>query len=230
VQSGADPEHVVVLLNGIDPGAFTRDPSAGARVRQALGIASHALVVGAVGRLEPQKRFDILLLAFNVLRRARPEARLLIVGDGSLRSVLEAQAEALGLDDTCRFLGHRGDIVALHSAFDVFVQSSDYEGTPNAVLEAMAMETPLVATGVGGTSELATHDVHALIVAPGDPVGLANAMETVLADPGAARRRALAARPRGERHLSVAGRTRALEGLYDRLVGTRVRVAGVRSA
>ena len=97
------------------------------------------VVIGAVGRLEQQKRFDLLLEAFAPLARVRPSLRLVIVGDGSLRGELDAQRAALGLTDSCILLGHRLDIADLHHAFDLFVQSSEYEGTPNAVLEAMAM-------------------------------------------------------------------------------------------
>ena len=112
---------------------------------------------------EQQKRFDLLLEAVASLRTARPGIRLVIAGDGSLRDRLERLAVRLGISDICQFLGHRVDVAALHDVFDVFVQSSDYEGTPNAVLEAMAMETALVATDVGGTSELAVPGVHALV-------------------------------------------------------------------
>jgi glycosyltransferase involved in cell wall biosynthesis len=118
----------------------------------------------------------------------------------------------------CQFLGHRLDVADLHDAFDLCVQSSEYEGTPNAVLEALAMETPLVATDVGGTRELAFPDVHALIVPPRDTSALRSAMAAVLADPAAAERRATAGRARVEHDLSFAERTRRLENIYDALM------------
>jgi glycosyltransferase involved in cell wall biosynthesis len=209
---------VTVLLNGIDPEAFRADPRRRDRLRKELGFGQDDQVIGAVGRLEEQKRFDLLIDAFARLRSGWPGARLLITGDGSLRSRLEARAATLGLGAACRFLGHRHDIAALHDAFDLFVQSSEYEGTPNAVLEAMAMETPLVATDVGGTRELAFPDVHALVVPLHDTVALRDAMAAVLADPAAARARAVAARARVEHELSFAERTRRLERIYDDLM------------
>ena len=108
----------------------------------------------------------------------------------------------LGLQASCRLLGHRNDIIALHHAFDVFVQSSEREGTPNAVLEAMALETPAVATDVGGTSELMTDGIHGLLVPRHDVRALQDAIARTLADPGAARTRATAARARIESDLS----------------------------
>ena len=223
VRTGVTPDAVTVLLNGIDPGAFRLDAERKARIRRELGVADDVLLVGAVGRLEPQKRFDLLLDAIAGVRRDRRHVQLAIVGDGSLRAPLEAQAARLGLVDACLFLGQRLDIPALHDAFDLFVQSSEYEGTPNAVLEAMAMETPLVATDVGGTRELAADGVHGLIVAPHDTGALTAAIHAAIADPASARTRAAAARARIEGELSFARRTRKLEDIYSDLMATRDR-------
>jgi glycosyltransferase involved in cell wall biosynthesis len=148
--------------------------------------------------------------------------RLVIAGDGSLRADLERRAALGGLNGNCRFLGHRQDIADLHCAFDLFVQSSEYEGTPNAVLEAMAMETPLVATDVGGTRELAIPGVHGLIVPRPEARLLGSAIEQALADPGGTESRTAAARRRVETELSFDSRTRRLEGIYRELMASRV--------
>jgi glycosyltransferase involved in cell wall biosynthesis len=103
----------------------------------------------------------------------------------------------------------------------VYVQSSDYEGTPNTVLEAMAMETPVVATDAGGTRELAAHDVHALIVPPGNVPALQAAIRRVIAQPDATAARARAARQRIETDLSFQTRTRRLEDVYAILHASR---------
>jgi L-malate glycosyltransferase len=118
-------------------------------------------------------------------------------------------------------LGHRADVVRLHHAFDVFVQSSDSEGTPNAVLEAMALETPVVATDAGGTRDIVAHDVHGLIVACGDAAALARAIERTMTDRQATLARVAAARARIERELSFERRTRDLEAIYEQLVAKR---------
>ena len=216
---GARADGITVLLNTIDPDAFRRSAGRRGAIRAALGWTDEDVVIGAVGRLERQKRFDLLLEAFAQLIIGHPRMKLAIAGDGSLRDELAAQARRLGVTDRCLFLGHHTDIAALHHAFDVFVQSSEYEGTSNAVLEAMAMETPLVATDVGGTRELAADGVHGLIVPSGDVPALTRAIVRTLDDPSAARMRALAARRRIEDDLSFAARTRRLEHIYEQLAG-----------
>jgi glycosyltransferase involved in cell wall biosynthesis len=221
VRRGLPAERAVVILNGIDPAAFRRTADGRPPARAALGYADDQIVIGAVGRLERQKRFDLLIEAFAPLAAGNPRLRLAIVGEGSLRSALEQCAESAGVMASCRLLGHRDDIVALHHAFDLFVQSSEYEGTPNAVLEAMAMETPIVATDVGGTRELAHNDEHALIVPPHDVGALGRAMAAAIDDPVSARRRAEAARRRVEDELSFDARTRRLERLYEELASER---------
>jgi len=221
VRCGSNPARVDVILNSIDPAAFVREPGRADAIRADLGYARGDVVIGAVGRAEPQKRFDLLIEAFSALAPAKPALRLAIVGDGSVRDALESQIAGLGLANRCRLLGHRTDIAAVHHAFDLFVQSSEYEGTPNAVLEAMAMETPLVATDVGGTSELARHGVEGLIVPPHDVPALCRAIEQILDDPEGARARVRAAHARVESDLSFETRTRRLESIYDTLARER---------
>jgi glycosyltransferase involved in cell wall biosynthesis len=219
VRSGADPARVTVILNAIDPALFRHDPAKRPVVRQSLGLADSDVVIGAVGRVERQKRFDLLLEAIAPLAATRPNLRVAIVGDGSLLPEIRALAATLGLANRCLFLGHRQDIADLHHAFDLFVQSSEYEGTPNAVLEAMAMETPLVATDVGGTGELAHAGIHGILIPSRDVGALRNAVSEALDDPRAARARAEAARRRIETDLSFAVRTRRLEQIYGEMVG-----------
>jgi glycosyltransferase involved in cell wall biosynthesis len=154
---GAAPDRVRVILNGIDHHAFQRDPALEQQIRAELGILPDDIVIGSIGRLEPQKRFDLLIEACAAARRQSPRLRLLIAGDGSLRHELEAVASRLLPAGACRLLGHRTDVVALHHAFDVYVQSSDYEGTPNAVLEAMALKRPS-SRDAGGTAEIVAAD------------------------------------------------------------------------
>ena len=218
VAHGASAHRVSVVLNGIDPTAFRRSLPRVEPIRLALAFSPTDVVIGAVGRIERQKRFDLLLEACAALAPQRPHLRLVIVGDGSLRADLEAHAQRLKIEGMCRFLGQRDDLVDLHHAFDVFVQSSEYEGTPNAVLEAMAMETPIIATDAGGTRELALPDEHALIVPLRDVSSLAAAIGAVVDHPASARARAAAARRRVETDLSFDARTRRVEAIYEELM------------
>lgn len=221
IGAGAGPDRVTTILNGIDPVLFRRDRAAGVRMRDALGLPADALVIGAVGRLEPQKRFDLLLEVFASMRLSVPHARLVIAGDGSLREPLAAQIGALGLSGQVTMTGHRSDVARLHDTFDLFVQSSDYEGTPNSVLEAMALESPIVATDVGGTRDIARPNLEALIVPPGNKSALADAIATALRDRAGMQARAAAARHRVETDLSFARRVAKVEAIYERLISER---------
>lgn len=221
IAAGARPERVTTVLNAIEPTSFKRDWTREGEIRAGLGLPAGAVVLGAVGRLEPQKRFDLLLDVFASLTSEFPALHLAIAGAGSRQSALASQVEALGLGDRAHLLGHRADIVELHHAFDIFVQSSDYEGTPNAVLEAMALETPVIATGVGGTHEIAHDGVHALIVPPQNPAALAAAIRRLASNPSEARLLAQAARARVETDLSFATRMARVEAIYDALMAER---------
>ncbi len=221
IAAGARPDRVTTVLNGIDHRAFRRNRMLQRTVRRALGIEALDIVVGGVGRLEPQKRFDLLIDAVAAVRGRRPNVRLLLAGDGSLQSALETQAErALG-PDGCVFLGQVAEIGRIHHAFDVFVQASDYEGTPNAVLEAMALESPVVATDAGGTAELVADGVEGRIVARGDTGGIARAIEATLDDRERTAAMTDAARRKVEGSLSFDARMAAVERIYEELMKGR---------
>ena len=218
IRTGSHPDRVTLINNGIDHRRFRRDRSQRDAVRRDLGFASENVVIGAVGRLESEKRFDLLLDAVAELRQRYPAVILAIAGEGRLRPDLEAKIAKLGLGQAARLLGHRSDVIALHHAFDIFVQSSEREGTPNAVLEAMALETPAVATDVGGTRELMRDGVDGLLVPRHDVAALRDAFDRVLADPAAARARAHSARARVESELSFEQRMRKVQSVYEELM------------
>jgi glycosyltransferase involved in cell wall biosynthesis len=115
-------------------------------------------------------------------------------------------------------VGHCSPIRDFYHSIDVFVQSSDYEGTANVVLEAMATEVPVVATRVGGTQELIAHEVHALLVEPGNAASLCRAIECTVQDANGTRERVQAARSRVETELSFERRCGSLEQLYRQLM------------
>ncbi len=218
VDAGAQRERVTTILNGIDTETFQRDPDRVAAARASFNVPAGTAVVGSVGRLERQKRFDILIDAVARLRQQRRDVTLVIAGDGSLAETLRTCASTHGVADACVFAGHRTDVVDVLHGFDLFVQSSEYEGTPNCVLEAMAVGAPVVATTVGGTAELIDDRVHGLLVSPHDPAALAAAIATALDDRDAAGRRAVAARLRIEQEFSFDTRMRKVEQIYEALV------------
>lgn len=221
LRHGAAERRVRVILNGIDAARFRRDPARVPDARARLGFDAGDVVIAAVGRLAPQKRFDLLIEAVGLLVHRRPALRLVIAGEGAERGALQARIDRLGLDHTVRLIGHQPDVTGLHHAADLFVQSADYEGTPNAVLEAMAFEVPIVATDAGGTRELVREGVDGVIVPRGDAARLARAVSAVLDDPAGAARRARCARRRVETDLSFAARMTRVEGVYAELLKYR---------
>jgi glycosyltransferase involved in cell wall biosynthesis len=168
-----------VIPNGVDIAALTTPVADRVRSRGELGIASAEFVWLAVGRLLPQKDYATLLQAFGSLATA--PARLLIAGRGPLLGELQEQAQQLGVASQVTFLGVRHDIPALLAAADGFVLSSAWEGMPNVVMEALAAATPVVATQVGGVSELVVSGRSGLLVPPTNPMALSQAMRQLMA-------------------------------------------------
>jgi glycosyltransferase involved in cell wall biosynthesis len=218
VAAGCRPERITVITNGIDHHAFARVPGKREEMRRSLGIADTDVVIGAVGRLERQKLFDVLMEAVATLRQRRPNVRLFIAGTGGLQDELMAAHRRLNLGDACVLLGHRTDVVALHHAFDLFVQASDREGSPNVVLEAMALETPTIATNAGGTADLIDDGVHGLIVPANSRDALVAAIDRALDDWPATLARAAAARKRIVDELSFDRRMDRVETIYEELM------------
>lgn len=150
---GAPLERVSVLRNGVDAQRFYPVPQTDARAR--LGLDGAPLLL-SVGNLVDVKRHDFVIKALSRLRQQRPDARLAIVGSGHLRAALEDQAKAAGLTDAVVFAGavDQANLRWWYSAADVLVLASSREGWPNVLLEAMACGTPVVASRVGGVSEV----------------------------------------------------------------------------
>jgi glycosyltransferase involved in cell wall biosynthesis len=173
------PDRVVMIPNGVDTSYFR--PEAGRRdpLRRELGIPAEVQVVGTIGNLLPVKGQSDLLRAVARLGSTE-QTRLVIVGDGRERGRLEALARELELSERVLFTGTRPDTRELLSSFDVVVSPSHSEGMSNVLLEAMAMARPIVATAVGGSSELLRHEETGLLVPPQDPESLAAAIRRVL--------------------------------------------------
>jgi glycosyltransferase involved in cell wall biosynthesis len=165
-----------VVPNAVDTDRFRRLPEARAVLRRELGLGDEFVWL-AVGRFEPAKDYPTMIAAFARLATARPGSRLLLVGQGSLRSEVEGMVQAAGVEDGVRFLGVRRDVPALMSAADGYLLSSAWEGMPVVLLEAAAVELPVVATRVGGVAEVVEDGTTGLLVQSADPAVLAEAME-----------------------------------------------------
>ena len=185
--------HIRVVPLGLDLERFTLELPRGV-LRAGPGVAADAPLVGMVGRLVPIKDVPTFLRAAALVRAARPDVRFALVGDGEERAALEREAARLGLSSALSFHGWRRDMEAVYGDLDVVVNSSRNEGTPVALIEALASGRPVVATRVGGTADLLAGGEFGHLVPPEDPRALADAILGVLEDTPAARRRALLGR------------------------------------
>jgi len=207
---------VEVIHNGTEvpprasPEARDRDR---ARARAALGIPQDGALLVAIGNLYPVKDHATLLRAAAGI----PDARVAIAGRGQEEAPLRRLATTLEITDRVHLLGLRADVPRILAAADIFVQPSLSEGLPLAILEAMASQTPVVATRVGGVAEAVLDDQTGLLVPPGEPKHLAAALGRLVDDP--ARRRAIAEAGwrRAHDEFSVATMTERYYALYRRV-------------
>ena len=163
-------------------------------LRREAGIPAAAPLVGMVGRLVPIKDAPTFLRAARLVLEARGDARFALVGDGEERPALEALCRELGLDGTVAFFGWRRDLGAVYGDLDVVVNASRNEGTPVALIEALAAARPVVATRVGGTPDVLGDGERGRLVPAADPPALAGAILETLDGSEASRRRAEAGR------------------------------------
>ena len=190
-------------------------------LRAQAGIPADAPLVGMVGRLVPIKDVPTFLQAARLVREALPAARFALVGDGEERAALEQQAHALGLDGAVTFFGWRDELAPVYGDLDVVVNASRNEGTPVALIEAMAAGRPVVATRVGGTPDLVGEDERGRLVPPGEPAALARAVVETITGSEAARRRAQVGREHVLRRHSSDRLVRDVDALYRELRAPR---------
>jgi glycosyltransferase involved in cell wall biosynthesis len=215
------PDRVVVVPLGLDLDTMQAAPARRGELRAELGLTAATPLVGIVARLVPIKAHETFLQAARDVAAARPDAVFLVAGDGERRGALEAMAGELGLGGRVRFLGWRADLDRLYADLDVVVLTSKNEGSPVALIEAMAAGRPVVSTRAGGVEDVVTDQVTGRVVPVGDAAAVARAVVGLLDDPGGAARLGEAARA------AVVGRfgSRRLVGdidaLYQRLLAAR---------
>jgi glycosyltransferase involved in cell wall biosynthesis len=188
-------------------------------MRAQLGIAPDTFVVGTVGRLMPIKGFEYLIEAFAQLRRQQGlhESKLVIVGDGPLRGVLEQSTQSHRISHDVEFLGMRTDVYNVINVFDVFALSSLHEGVPMVLLEAMALGVPIVASHVGGIPEILEDHQEALLVPAKNPEALAKAIGFLAESSEFRTELTRAARRRVETQFSIQTSAAAMRKMYQSL-------------
>jgi glycosyltransferase involved in cell wall biosynthesis len=206
-----------VIANCIPTASYSSPQVPREQWRTQEGFANDDVLFVCVARFARQKNHALLLKAFATGPASDPRARLILAGDGTLRGELEMQVAALGLGDRVRFLGVRTDIQDILGASDVFVLSSDYEGNPLSILEAMAAGLPTVATGVGAVPSLLADKTGGVLVQPGDAEGFSKAMESLLANHKVRESMGAAAARRARENFDVTNMVRAYEEVYERL-------------
>jgi glycosyltransferase involved in cell wall biosynthesis len=214
-----DRAKVTCVKNAIDARFFQAEKARACELRDRLALPADAKVIGAVGRLNAEKDYPNLFEAAKILLSERKDLYFVIAGKGPLEDTLTKKVQSMGLADRVLFLGQFHDVRPVYDLMDVYVLSSTREGLPNTVLEAMAMEVPIVATDVDGVSEAAAHDREALLVPPCDPKRLADSIRVLVNDPALRDRLRNAARARVMAEFSFAARTKRIEGIYRSLMG-----------
>lgn len=163
-------------------------------LRRDLGLGHDQPLIGNISALRRQKDHATLLRAMPLVLDQRPDAMLVIAGEGELKQELAELADELGVSANVRFLGYRSDVNDLLAQFDMFVLPSLYEGLPLCILEAMAAAAPVVATNADGTNEVVRHGETGLLVPVQDPHALAQGMLAMLEDKPRAKAMGQAAR------------------------------------
>ena len=210
--------HVEVVTQGVPVEDVRGHLEGRESARRMLGVGPDEILAGTVANLRPPKGYPELLRAARTVVSRRLPVRFIAVGRGEEEPELHRLHRELDLGDRFRFLGYRDDAVDVLAGCDLFVLPSRYEGVPVAVLEALAMGLPVVATPVGTVPDVVTDGVEGRLVAPGDPAALATAIEEVADDPKRRREMAGAAFRKGT-ELDIRRTARRVEEIYREVAG-----------
>lgn len=212
---------IITVHNGIDVERVDRihHSATADDVKGELGVPRDYLIVGNVAHLYPRKGHEDLLEAAKTVLTANPKVAFVIVGRGALDSQLKEKARRLGIEDNVIFTGFRTDVHSLMTTFDIFVLPSIYEGLPVALLEAMALGRPVVATGVGGIPEVVRDGVEGFLVEPRNPRVLADKILDLLRSSQLRENMSQKAIARIEESFSIEAMVQKLEALYRKLLG-----------
>lgn len=214
VERGMDGSRIVTILNGVNLGSLPGNAGASEDLRRQLGIARGLPAVGIVGRLVPVKNHALFLRAARAVLDRGARAVFVVVGDGPLRDPLRALSRELGLQEHVVFAGFRSDVMSLLPLFDVCMLTSNSETSAYGVSEPMAVGRPVVATAVGGVTEMIDDRVDGWLCPPGDADALAEGVCALLRDPQEAGRMGERAARKVRERLSLEGQVERLEEVY----------------
>jgi len=214
------PDRLSLIHNAIDEKTFKRQhPASQAQMRKELGTPEGRFVIGAVGRLSLEKGFDHLIDAAAKLINEGHDIEVWIAGDGDAKQELQDRIAYHNVNDRVKLLGFVSDTVGLYYAMDTFVLSSLREGMPNVVLEAMAMDVPVVSTKVAGVPKMITDGQEGLLVDIQDTPGLTDAIRRVVTDADLRGGLTTKGRKLIEEQYSFAQRMAKVKSIYDQVLG-----------
>jgi glycosyltransferase involved in cell wall biosynthesis len=224
-QEGMRSKKVITIRNGIDLAdydPYMLPPAEREQLRAELGLQGAGRIVGTVASLQVKKGHSYLLEAIPLVLSEFPDAYFLLAGEGPEKGSLHAMTRRLRIEDRVRFLGVRHDVSRILALIDLFVLPSLWEGLPNAVLEAMAMQKPVVATMVDGNTEAVVAGETGLLVSPRDAIALADAIRELLRDSEMARNMGVAGRKRIEQEFGLSRIIGEYDMLYRRILGQKI--------
>lgn len=214
-----DDSKVTTIPNGISTELFRPATSEQKRsARLSLSLSPESFVIGGVGRLVKQKNFPLFLKVAAAVLRANPEVEFVIAGTGPLESQLRADAERLGIHGHVHFLGHVSDRVGLYHALDVLLLTSDFEGTPMTLLEALGSGIPVAASAVDGIAEVCTHGKNALLSPPGEPGDFKDSLCRLIDSAALRKHLGTEGRQTVMERYDIDGITRQVEGIYGEIL------------
>lgn len=219
-RQGYPPDRTVTIYNGVDIAGWTISKAVRAERRKSLGVGEKDILIGTVGRLDAQKGQVFLLEAVARLRAVHP-VKCLIIGQGPLEKELQAKIRQLRIEDCVRLVGEQtqSNLPIWLAAMDIFVLPSLWEGLPNALLEAMALGLPVVASRVDGVPEAVSHDVSGILVAPKDPNALYVQIGDLIVDASLRMRLGESARKVIEENFRLADMIQKYEKAYKQVLG-----------
>jgi glycosyltransferase involved in cell wall biosynthesis len=210
-------ERVEVVVHGIVLDDIEHALAQRGAVRAELGLREDEVAVATVANFRAQKAYPDLFAAARLLADRNVPAHFVVVGQGPLEEEMRTLHETLGLGSSVDILGYRPDAIRVLAGSDIFVLASHYEGYPVAVMEALAIGLPIVATSVGGIPEAVREGVEGLLVPPREPELLADAIEALVRDPSRRLTMAKAAATRGRRY-DIVEAVRRSEQIYREIV------------
>jgi glycosyltransferase involved in cell wall biosynthesis len=217
---GVPADKLVVIHNAIVTENYLAADQAPGYLRERFALPADAIIIGSIGRLSPEKGQRDMLVAARRLVAAYPRVYFALVGDGPDRALLESQVAEGWMTGRVLFTGHLQDVRPVYRDLDILALTSHTEGFPNVVLEALCMDTPVLATDVGGTAEIIADGVTGVLIPSKQPDAIEAGLRRLLDDPAQAARLAAEGRRAVFERFSFRQRVAREEALYREILST----------